>query len=320
MKTIRAFAPAKINLNLEVGNLNKTSGKHEVKNLMQTLTLHDNIEFIVGSSSEDINQILKIRHSYQNTFFGIKEPKTQEVSYRNLSLAITTNDLTTQNFYVEANDNLIVKTIFSVCDSLKVDDNLHIEIFLEKNIPSQAGLGGGSADAAATLLSCPLIFMLDKKDFDLNKIARKLGSDIFYLTIGGLALMEGDGSILKKTYPSLKEPIVLIKPKCGVSTSQCYDKFDNLLKKDHPKGDFKLANDLILPAQELCNEIGKALSFLKNNTKQPDNVSMTGSGSACFAITDGFVNAQKIATKAKQADFWARACSCSQIGAHARLI
>ena len=320
MKTITAIAPAKVNLSLKVGALDANSGKHDVANLMQTLTLHDNLQFLVASSNTEVDDILKIRRAKLNASYGVKETKTQVTTKGNLSVAITLDKRAGQNLEIDINDNLITKAIFLCAENLNFKDKLHVEVFVEKNIPAEAGLGGGSADAAAALVASPLIFGVETKKIDVADISKKLGSDVYYLTIGGRALMVTEGSSLKETYPSLKNPIVLVKPEMGVSTKLCYAKFDELKENDTPHGQFGLANDLLAPARELCECVNEAIAFLQENVNDIENVNMTGSGSACYAVTESFNEATKIAGKAKLAGFWAHACSFSPLGANAKVI
>lgn len=126
--------------------------------------------------------------------------------------------------------------------------------------------------------------------------------------------MSDTGATLAETHPSLKEPVVLVKPVAGVSTKACYSQYDTMSDTTKPAGKFCLVNDLQKPACELEPAISDTIKLLEECC-DPENVMMTGSGSACFAICDSFEDARKIAAIAISKDYWARACSCANIKA-----
>lgn len=319
MKTIDAISPAKVNLSLEVGKLDDKTKKHDVKTLMQTLTLHDNLEFFVATNKSEKNDILSIRNAKKNSIYGIKETPTQEIEGENLSIAITIDDRSCHDLKIDINENLITKALLLAAKESNFKEKLHIEVFLEKNIPAMAGLGGGSSNAAATLRAANLIFDDENLVSSSKEISTNLGSDVVFFLQGGQALMGKDGSKLLETHASMKNSLVILKPKAGVSTRLCYEKFDEMKCKDDVHGEFNLKNDLLSPACLICDDISKTINFLKENLTEAENVSMTGSGSACFGITKDFSEASKIACKASLNGYWAHACSCSSICATAKV-
>ena len=126
--------------------------------------------------------------------------------------------------------------------------------------------------------------------------------------------MRGNGAILAENLTSLKNPIVLVKPNEGVSTKNCYEKFDEVPKNFPAIGKFHLRNDLEKPACALCPEISEVLVILRSLCNKED-VLMSGSGSACFAICESFEFARKVATLATRNGWWSRACSCVDLKA-----
>ncbi len=100
---------------------------------------------------------------------------------------------------------------------------LDVSIELEKNIPSRAGLGGGSSDAAAVLKG--LSQLTGISDIDLNEIARTLGSDVPFFITGGAAFIEGRGELISEI-PAVPFHAVLIHPKVRISTPWAYSAWD----------------------------------------------------------------------------------------------
>jgi 4-diphosphocytidyl-2-C-methyl-D-erythritol kinase len=105
-----------------------------------------------------------------------------------------------------------------------------VKVELVKNIPMEAGLGGGSADAAAFLTGMKRLFSLKMNKKELVKIAKSLGADVVPLLYDGAVLATGIGSNIKKIKTSVKYYIVIIKPIYGVNTKEMYKEYD--LKKN----------------------------------------------------------------------------------------
>lgn len=164
--------------------------------------------------------------------------------------------------------------------------HLGAHIAIEKNIPSQAGMGGGSSDAATCLLALNRLWNLNLRLDVLEKLGLQLGADVPFFLRGRNAWVEGIG---EKITPIDLQPagFVVIKPPGGVETSQIF-------KHPHLKRDSSSAiisvfaadqygfgqNDLQPVAQALCPAINDALDVLKYAGFQ---ARMTGSGSAVFA-------------------------------------
>jgi 4-diphosphocytidyl-2-C-methyl-D-erythritol kinase len=171
---------------------------------------------------------------------------------------------------------------------------LGVHIGLQKNIPSQAGMGGGSSDAASCLLALQRLWGVRLPPQELRAIALSLGADVPFFLAGGHAWVEGIG---EKITPLALPParFVVVKPPAGVSTPGIFSAPG--LKRDtetatiqgfaanaesHAKSvDFGFGrNDLQPVAQEMCPQIGQSLDWLKTKHLQGR---MTGSGSAVFA-------------------------------------
>ncbi|NLB63855.1 MAG: 4-(cytidine 5'-diphospho)-2-C-methyl-D-erythritol kinase [Fibrobacter sp.] len=178
-------AYAKINLFLDVLN-KRDDGYHNIGTLFQTISACDLLSF-------QENPVNKIELTYT-----IKP-----------------------NYPVES--DLIYKSALLLQEKHKI--NKGVKIHLDKNLPSGAGLGGGSADAAATLRALNKIWGLGLSLKELECIGGQLGADIPFLIQGGTALASGIGDELTTLRP-LKLPenhvVLLITPQCEVETAAAY--------------------------------------------------------------------------------------------------
>ncbi len=125
--------------------------------------------------------------------------------------------------------NLCVRAVDALRHRCNVDAGVRID--LKKNIPVGAGLGGGSSDAAATLLGLVQFWKLKIGDEELSSVALELGSDVPYFLKSGTACATGRGEVLE--YFSLDVPswIVLVYPNVQVSTAWAYGEFAALKEK-----------------------------------------------------------------------------------------
>ncbi|MFZ2389400.1 MAG: 4-(cytidine 5'-diphospho)-2-C-methyl-D-erythritol kinase [Polaromonas sp.] len=168
--------------------------------------------------------------------------------------------------------------------------SLGVHICLEKRIPSQAGMGGGSSDAASCLLALQRLWGVRLPPEELRTLALSLGADVPFFLSGGHAWVEGIGEkITPITLPSAS--FLVVKPAAGLSTQAIFSAPG--LKRDTDTatilGFAAYANDQVLGfghndlqpvAQEMCPQISQSLNWLKS---QHFEGRMTGSGSAVFA-------------------------------------
>ena len=154
-------------------------------------------------------------------------------------------------------------------------------IMIEKRIPVGAGLGGGSADAAAVLNGLNDLWKLHLPEPEICEIAARVGSDVPALTLGAPALMEGRGERVRCLRPEERadlpkmEGIIVFAPGIFVSTPNVYREFR---EEDCGRG----PNDLQPAALRLYPEIGEAIQRLERQGLS--RVTMTGSGSAVYGI------------------------------------
>lgn len=172
-----------------------------------------------------------------------------------------------------------------------------VHIHLHKSIPAQAGMGGGSSDAASTLLALNRLWRLGLTRAQLARIGLSLGADVPFFIHGRNAWVEGVGDAITPlegagALPSAR--FVVIKPAAGLETAQIFS--SPKLKRDTKRATISGFaadhygfghNDLQPVACALCPEIEQSLSFLEGQNFQ---AKMTGSGSAVFAKTQRSVD------------------------------
>ena len=181
-------------------------------------------------------------------------------------------------------DDLVLKAARALQTSTGSTQGAHIRI--AKSVPAQAGMGGGSSDAASTLLALNRLWKLNLSKQHLADIGLKLGTDVPFFIHGSNALVEGIGEQIKPIDVP-KAHFLVVKPNTGLSTQAIFT--DPSLKRDSPNAiisgfaayPFSFGqNDLQAVAQKLSPDVSTALSWLEKQGLQPR---MTGSGSAVFA-------------------------------------
>lgn len=181
-------------------------------------------------------------------------------------------------------DDLVLRAARALKEASGYRQGAHIAI--EKRLPAQAGLGGGSSDAASTLLALNRLWGLNWPLSRLQAIGLQLGADVPFFLGGQHAWVEGIGEKIQPI--ALPETAwVVIKPASGLETARIF-RDPNLERhtKTATIADFAARpfdfgrNDLQPVAERLCPEVTQALDWLKTLGLQPR---MTGSGSAVFA-------------------------------------
>lgn len=258
MNGIKINAYAKINLGLHVIG-KRADGYHEVKMIMQAIALHDEIR--ICKSKEN-----GIRVRTNLPYLPVDQ---RNLAYRAAKLCLET---------------------FGV-------KQMGVSIFLEKQIPVSAGLAGGSADAAATLLGMYRLFEKKEDRNELLQKAKLLGADVPFCLTGGTALAEGVGEILTALPAPPDSYVVLVKPAFSVSTRQVYQAFS--LENAEKAGDMEQLIQKIKQKdiQGMCRTMGNVLETvtikkhpiirqIKNQMLQMGALAalMSGSGPTVFGL------------------------------------
>lgn len=163
-----------------------------------------------------------------------------------------------------------------------------LSIHLEKNIPMEAGLGGGSSNAAATLRACNSLFAGPLSQPELQMLGAQLGSDVPFFFSKGTALCTGRGEVIEECEPLTHfQNFEIVKPEEGLSSGEVYQALNlaecSSLSPEElllglREGEPFFINDLQKPALRLCPALGRYLNA---------GTYMSGSGTACFTPGKG---------------------------------
>lgn len=240
----------------------------------------------------------------------------------NLGLNITgrlgngmhTLDMLMQN--ISLSDGLAIEKADGIsfcCDGMEADETntavqaakaffeyTHIgggaDISLEKRIPSQAGLGGGSSDAGAVLSALNLLYETKLTTGELVSIGVRVGADVPFFIRGGCMRAQGIGEILEPVENNCDFSYLLVKPEGGVPTGLAYEKYHGLpvespdigsiadaLAAGDAQAYFRAAGNALMPAGiAICPQVGTILKECRE--LGADFAMMTGSGSCVFAV------------------------------------
>jgi 4-diphosphocytidyl-2-C-methyl-D-erythritol kinase len=285
--TITLPAFAKINWSLRVIG-KRADGYHEIDTVLQTISLHDTLTFQVT----DAPQIVL---SCDDRSIASDEP------------------------------NLVWRAAEALQSRFRVAHG--VKIRLEKRVPAQAGLGGGSSDAAVTLFALAHLWNIEITKDDLLELAAKLGTDVAFFLYGGTARGNGRGNTLATVKDEPDAYFVVLKPNASVSTSRAYEALNSpalttsdakIILSSSRGDDFSdkfdpdsLHNDFETVAIKLEPEIERTkVALAKAGAKA---TLLAGSGSAVFGIFEN-KDAQVRAIQAIELETGWRAFPCKAVG------
>jgi 4-diphosphocytidyl-2-C-methyl-D-erythritol kinase len=183
--------------------------------------------------------------------------------------------------------NLVVRAVKLFCGAMRIEPN--VRIFLKKEIPHGAGLGGGSSDAATTLLALDQLFETKLPREDLLRLAASIGSDVPFFIARSPAWCRGRGEVVESCTLTRTLPLLLIKPPFGVPTPWAYQRWRDSIEIPgvlYGPQQFDwgtLVNDLERPVFEKFIQLAEMKRWL---LEQPETAGalMSGSGSTVFAV------------------------------------
>ena len=262
---MQLFAPAKINLFFKILR-RRDDGFHEIETLMAPISLGDELTIEPNESGEGI--------------------------------AFTTNDPTLP----PGEDNLVVRAARSFFTELKKKPDVRIS--LQKKIPHGAGLGGGSSDAASTLLGLNELHGRPLNPPRLTTLAAALGSDVPFFLAQGAARCRGRGEIVEPVEPLPPLSLLLLKPEFGVPTPWAYRQWRDSRELPGVEygpqqvGDLSFQNDLERPVFEKHLFLARMKGWLR---EQPEVAAalLSGSGSTMFAVLREAAEADALANRAR---------------------
>lgn len=272
MEYLELKSRAKINMILDVIN-KREDGYHNLEMIMQTLELCDTLK--------------------------IEKIKADEIKIETNMLGLPVDDR-----------NLVHKAIKAIKNRFKIADGFFVQ--LEKVIPIEAGLAGGSANAATALIGMNTMLQLNMTQEDLINIGKGIGADVPYCIMGGTALAQGIGEILTPIRKIQKLYIVLVKPPVNVNTKEAFQNINlkDIREKPDTRGMIKaieerdvkaignkLSNVFESYALEKYRIIKEIKTFLLNEGALGSL--MTGSGSAVYGIFESKEYAESVFEKVK---------------------
>lgn len=217
--------------------------------------------------------------------------------------------LTVECENIEEKDNLVYKVAYYMKEKYKVKNGA--KIIIKKRIPLQAGLGGGSSDAASTIEMLDKFWGLNLEKEEKKKIANMFGSDICFFLEKKPSYVTGKGENVTPFNMKNKLNVLLVKPKFGVSTGEAfscvnkYSKSGQLLKVKEglENGDVSLLKEVTNDLENsLNNEKKKKINIIKNELLDYGACLslMSGSGSTVFGVFENKEKMEKAYKKMKE--------------------
>jgi len=277
---VEFLAPAKVNLSLRVLR-RREDGFHEIESLMCPVSIFDTLDIVLREEG--------------GLEFVCDDP------------SLPTSD-----------DNLVVRAAKLFCASCGLEPR--VRIALTKRIPHGAGLGGGSSDAATTLIGLNRLFETQLKPEALAAMAAEIGSDIPFFIYQSAAIIRGRGEHVEPVDFPHALPMLLIKPPFGVPTPWAYKKWRDSQEipgvsyeaQRFPWGE--LVNDLERPVFEKYLFLADLKTWLRQQSEVTGAL-MSGSGSTVFAVLRGKDDVGTLGEKIA-AEFgpnlWC--CACETVG------
>lgn len=262
-------APAKLNLYLEIIG-RREDGFHDLESCFVSVSLYDTLRFRPSSAGLSLD------------VYDFNAARSEDVP--------------------ADNSNLVLKAANALRECTGCTQGADIQ--LTKRIPSQAGMGGGSSDAAATLVTLNRMWGLGLAKQELHEIAATLGSDVnFFVEQTRAAMCRGRGEIVEPILLRFARPLyfVIAKPDVGLSTA---DVFRACQLSEQPGSSSEFLSDLRHGLPALHNRLGVAAASLCPELQSlaerfevllPGRNQMTGSGSAWFGIANSQRHAIRIA-------------------------
>ena len=177
--------------------------------------------------------------------------------------------------------NLVIRAAETLQSTSRTDSGASIRV--TKLLPVSAGLGGGSADAAAALRLLNRLWKLDRPNERLESVARGIGADVPACVWSRTSRGEGRGDKLTSVDLGLSgRPILIVNPRAEISTPEVFERWDGIDRG--PLADWRHGrNDLQNAACEIAPLVGTVLAWLSAQ-RSAECVRMSGSGSSCFAL------------------------------------
>lgn len=277
VESMQLRAPAKINLSFRVIG-RRADGFHEVETLMAPISLHDELTITAHGEAGEIELLCD-------------DPSLPA-----------------------GEDNLVVRAARLFVRATNGVRSVRIE--LKKRIPHGAGLGGGSSDAASTLLGLNQLFDAGLPVQELGNLAAEIGSDVPFFLFRSQAFCRGRGELVTPADIQQRMPLLLLKPAFGVPTPWAYSRWKDAVELPGVSyaaqefGGLTFINDLERPVFEKHLFLAQLKMWLLAQSEVAVAM-MSGSGSTMFAVLRDRGAAELLADRAKaelDSELWTCAC------------
>lgn len=274
---MQVLAPAKINLSLRILGV-RSDGFHEIETLIAPISVCDELK-------------IERRRGKNRIEFRCDDPSVPS-----------------------GDDNLAVRAANVFFKKTKLEGG--ISIALKKRIPHGAGLGGGSSDAASTLLALNELFETKLPREALAKMAGRIGSDVPFFIFQSAAICKGRGELVSPIRLREQLSVLLLKPQFGVLTRWAYSRWRD--SREIPGVSYaaqkfagqRFVNDLERPVFEKFIFLGQMKMWLLKQAEVGAAL-MSGSGSTVLAVLRDHADAKRLAMRAKvelDPELWTCAC------------
>lgn len=263
-----------------------------------------------------INLALDVFNIREDGYHDINSIMIPVNFYDELEIKIAEKDeFICNKYYIKYNENNSIRKMVEAFKE-KYNINDHYYINLNKVVPMQAGLGGGTSDAASALRILKKLYNLELSKEEEKQLCVKVGADVLFNYYNRPAIVSGIGDNVEPFEMKKEYNVLLVKPKTGVSTKEAYQRLDMDIC-DHPNiealkqalisGDSidgMLGNSLEQPAKLINNDI----VVIKNALLEYGikNVLMSGSGSCVFAISEDYEELEKVRDTIKKESYYVR--------------
>lgn len=219
--------------------------------------LNDISNMLTINAPAKINWFLKIYGLRGDGYHEIQSLIQKITLYDSLTFSLSDDLTLNSDSGIPCKDNLVYKAAVLLKNTYNIEAGIKID--LDKKIPVGAGLGGGSSDAAATLVGLNEIWSLGCSNDDLSKVAEQLGSDVPFFLHGSLSRVHGRGEKISPQNTGKKLHLLLVKPPVSISTAWAYSRFSVYLSpvKDEEL-DFKLTKkaEKVNNIEHFCRNFG----------------------------------------------------------------
>lgn len=297
---LKVVAPAKVNLFLGIG-ARREDGYHNAHTILHALNLHDVLYLRCEPAAPGAGLVVETTLEGRG---GLEVPD------------------------IASEDNIATKAVRALAKQLGRNQDETLTARIVKNIPAQAGLGGGSTNAAAALVGAATLWGANPYGDEVEAAARETGADVAFFLHGGCGYFEGTGDTHLHDLQPSKASVVLVKPTGGVSTAEAYRAFDEggapvseaacaSAAAAASADDVALFNNLAAASEAIHPQLAEVREWLaaQPGVGGPHNVLLCGSGSCTFAKCESFASATALVAEAQKRGWWARATNFGSIRA-----